>query len=143
MAKSQNNGGRLAPIFIVADEDRQAATRLMAMLPSQWYFVPVSDPAQVVQYADQFATTAVFLADPTNYGRGGTARLLQDLLDQVGKPVVILTEDWNPEVRDRWKRMGAYECAPHPTRAGHRTQTLKDLVQQIVLASLTEQEVGQ
>ena len=123
----------VAPIFIIADEDREASGRMVGSLTPDWYYIPVADPKFVVKYAKQFATVAILLADELPYPQGGTARLLQDLLDEVGKPVVILAELWDPGVAEKWKRMGAYDCIPHPTRTRERIKVLRGTLRKLAL----------
>lgn len=135
MAGKREGPSPPAPIFIVADDERDAASRLIAMLyPADCFFIPVSDPRQVVRYARSFAISATFLAHPVGFPRGGTGRLLQDLLDQVGKPVIVLAEDWSPESAERWKRMGAHACVPHPTRTRHRLKVLNAVIREFMVA---------
>lgn len=126
---------RVAPIFIFADDDGAALNAMMMGINAQWLSVPVSKPTQVLRYARDFATTAVFVADGLDFSKdGGVERLLQYLLD-VGKPVVILTESWSPEVAERWRRMGAQDCLPHPTRTRERFDQLNDKLRELVLAA--------
>jgi hypothetical protein len=125
----------LAPIYILGDDDYEASARLISMLPvGEWTLIPVHQGDLVVRYAEQFATTAVFLADTLAYPAGGIERLLQIVLDEIQRPVVILAEDWTPEIRDRWKRMGAFECVPHPTRAKRRADKVRKLMQAFMMA---------
>ena len=131
------------PIFIVADDEREACGEILRQLYSEWFFIPVYEPRLVVRYAQRLATTAVLLADPINFPQGGSARLLQKLLDEVGKPVVIMTETWEPRSVDRWKQMGAHDCIPHPTRTGKRMEALRTVVQKFGLEALaTARQVG-
>ena len=125
----------VAPIFILADDDRDAVGRMIQWLPRDWYYIPVTEPEMVVKYAREFATTAVFLADRMDSAPQAVPRLLQSLLDEVGKPVVILSELWKPEVADSWKRMGAADCLPHPTRYEERFKLLRSRMQE--LATMT------
>ncbi len=129
---------RIAPIFILADDDREAVGRLVQWLPRDWYYIPVTEPERVVKYAQEFATTAIFLADRMNGRTQDVRRLLQSLLDEVGKPVVILSELWGPEVVDRWKRMGATDCLPHPTRSEERFKLLRGKMQELTLDTLPQ-----
>lgn len=130
----------LAPIFVVVDDDREALNRLIGTLyPSGCFFISVSDPKQAVRYTDNFATTAVLIADPVEYPQGGTARLLQEILD-LGKPVVILADDWSPEISERWRRMGARDCIPHPTRTRERFKHVARLIQDFTYARIKEQQ---
>jgi hypothetical protein len=129
----------IAPIFIFADHDRQAIERILEALPEEWSYIPVSNPKLVVKYAKRIATTAVFLAAPIDYPRGGAETLLQNLLDDVGKPVILMTESWSPEIRDRWKRMGATDCIPHPTRTQERIATIRRKVQDLALTQMNQE----
>lgn len=52
----------------------------------------------------------------------------------VQRPVVILAEEWTPEVRDRWRRMGAHDCLPHPTRSSRRVEKVRQLMQAFMQA---------
>jgi DNA-binding NtrC family response regulator len=124
----------VAPIFILADDDREAIELIQRMLNVEWYYVPIWETRLVVRYARHFATTAVFLADPIEYPDGGAARLLQDLLDRVGRPVVILSEVWSPETAEKWRRMGAADCIPHPTRFNERMEGLRMKMEEFSLA---------
>jgi DNA-binding NtrC family response regulator len=124
---------RLAPIFIIADDNREAIEHIQKRLNVEWYYVPIWETRLVIRYARHFATTAVFLAEPISYPDGGAARLLQDLLDQVGRPVVVLSEVWNPEVAARWKRMGASDCIPHPTRLDERIEGLRSKMEDFAI----------
>jgi hypothetical protein len=126
----------LAPIFILADDDREAIHFIQKWLDVEWTYVSIWKTREVVHYARQFATTAVFLADPIGYPGGGAERLLQDLLDQVGKPVIILAEIWSPEVAEKWKRLGALDCIPHPTRLHHRVEGIRMKMEELALAGL-------
>jgi hypothetical protein len=125
----------LAPIFIIADDDREAVGRLVGWLPRGWYYVPVSDPSLVVKYAGEFAITAVFLSDKLDPSPAGVSRLLQSLLDEVGKPVVILAECWTPDVARRWIRQGAKDCVPHPTRSESRVALLRGKMTELIRAA--------
>jgi FixJ family two-component response regulator len=127
----------LAPIFIVADDDEKACAQLMSLLGLDWTYIPVTDPRRVIRYARQFATTAILLSDQIAYPDGGAARLLQRLLDEVGKPVLILAELWDPELALKWKRMGACDCLPHPTRPYLRAKLLNDRLIRLGLGEST------
>jgi DNA-binding NtrC family response regulator len=122
-----------APIFVLADDDRDALERLIASLNTQWYYIPVWEGRSVVRYARQLATTAIFLSDSIAYPEGGAARLLQELIDSVGKPVIILAEEWTPEIASQWKAWGAANCIPHPTRSEHRLEALRASMQEQIL----------
>ena len=142
MARPRSDADKLAPIFVVIDDDKDAAMKMTGMLyPANCFFITVTDPKQGVRYADCLGTTAVLLADPVEYPRGGTARLLQEILD-VEKPVVILSEDWSPESVDRWKRMGARDCIPHPTRMRRRLKHVARLIQAFTFARIREKQEG-
>ncbi len=123
---------RIAPIFILADDDREAVGRLVQWLPRDWYYIPVSEPEMVVKYAQEFATTAIFLADRMDGPPNDVRRLLQSLLDEVGKPVVILSEIWSSQVVEQWKRMGAQDCLPHPTRTQARVGLMREKMNELV-----------
>lgn len=127
----------VAPIFIIADDDRSALDRLMALLDSERFYVPIWQTRLIVRNAKHCATTAVFLADDIEYPEGGTARLLQQLLDQVGKPVIIMAEEWAPETVVRWKRMGASDCIPHPTRSEQRMEYFRAKLQELSLGAVS------
>lgn len=133
MKANRRSSPRLAPIFVFADTDREASERIFEHLHGEWCYIPVSNPQLVVHYARQLATTAVFLAAPIGYPRGGAAALLQKILDEVGKPVVIMLEDWSPEEKTRWQRMGATDCIPHPTRLNSRLSVLRAKLQELAL----------
>jgi len=125
----------LSPVFVLVDDDREASQRIALVLPSDWFFVPVVNPGFAVRYAKRFQPTAVLLAEPVAYPRGGAARLLQDLLDDAGRPVIILSEDANPEAVERWRRMGASDCIPHPTRSFRRMNVLRRALQDSIARS--------
>jgi hypothetical protein len=127
---------RVAPIFILADDDREAVGRLVPWLPRDWYYIPVADPEMVVKYALEFTTTAIFLSDRMDSPTNNVPRLLQSLLDDVGKPVVILSEICHPEVVEHWKRMGAQDCLPHPTRTEARVGLMREKMNELVRAAL-------
>jgi hypothetical protein len=128
----------VAPIFILADDDREAIELIQKRLHLEWYYIPIWETRLVVRYSEFFQPIAVFLADPINHPDGGAARLLQDLLDRVGKPVVILSETWSPEVVAKWKRMGASDCIPHPTRFVERIEGLRSKMEDFALTRKTE-----
>jgi hypothetical protein len=123
---------RVAPIFILADDDREAVGRLVQWLPRDWYYIPVAEPEMVVKYAREFATTAIFLADRMDGAPQDVRRLLQLLLDEVGKPVVILSENCPPDVVEQWKRMGAQDCLPHPTRSEARVGLMREKMSELI-----------
>ncbi len=135
---------RVAPIFIFADDDGAALNALMMGINAQWLSVPVSKPSQVLRYAKDFATTAVFVAEGLDFSKdGGVERLIQYLLDEVGKPVVILSESWSLEVAERWRRLGAQDCIPHPTRTRERFVRLNEKLRELVLATAGKQADAQ
>ena len=124
-----------APIFILADDDRGAVERVLERLHSEWYYIPVTNPRLVLKYAKRVRTAAVFLADSVEYPRGGSAALLQRLIDEVGKPVIILSEEWSPQVVELWKAMGATDCLPHPTRFEKSFEQLRKKMQGLALSN--------
>jgi FixJ family two-component response regulator len=126
---------RLAPIFILADDDKGALDRILERLHNEWFYIPVANPSVVLKYAKRIDVKAIFLADPVNYPRGGAAFLLQRLIDEVGKPVIVLAEEWTSEIADKWKRMGAEDCLPHPTRFNERMELLRSKMQSLALAA--------
>jgi len=140
MSEKQSPGEARAPVFILADDDREATQRILERLTDEWFYVPVSTPRLVVQYAKRFATTAVFLSDPLGYPRGGTTRLLRELLDEVKSPVIVLTEEWDRAVVAKWKRLGAADCLPHPTRLRGRLETLRAKMQDLALLAQPQLE---
>ena len=125
----------LAPIFVLADDDQGALERILERLNSDWFYIPVRNPGLLLKYAKRVEAKAVFLADPVDYPRGGAAFLLQRLIDEVGKPVIVLAEEWSPEIRDRWKKLGADDCLPHPTRFDRRLELLRSKMQALALGS--------
>jgi hypothetical protein len=127
---------RPSPIFIFADDDRDALDGIFEHLHDEWCYIRVPTPRLVVQYAKQIAVTAIFLAAPVDFPGGGTAALLQKLLDEVGKPVVILVETWNSRIRTKWKRMGAADCIPHPTRVLSRMKGVRSALQGLALGQM-------
>jgi len=133
-AIGQPAGETLAPIFILAESDPEAVRVIQKLLDVEWTYVSVREAPLVVHYVGRFATTAVFLADSIDYPGGGAARLLQDLLDRVGKPVVVMSEVWSPEVATKWKRMGAMDCIPHPGRVHERMEVLRTKMQDFALS---------
>jgi hypothetical protein len=92
MGEVQSPAEGKAPVFLLVDDDREAAQRITLVLQGNWFFVPVYQPAFAVRYAKHFMPTAVLLSEPADYPRGGAPRLLQELLDEVARPVIILTE---------------------------------------------------
>jgi len=129
---------RFAPVFLLVDDDRGAIELIQKMLHVDWYYIPLWEPRLVARYAERFLPAAIFLAEPIGYPDGGAARLLQDLLDRVGVPVVILTEMWTPEAAERWKRMGAADCIPHPTRFVERIEGLRLKMEEFALRRRSE-----
>ncbi|HXX92804.1 MAG TPA: hypothetical protein VEN81_04175 [Planctomycetota bacterium] len=127
---------RVAPIFIIADNDQRAVAGITMSLGSQWFYIPVSHGDDVVRYAKEFTTTGIFLAEqlPCPEGFGGIEHLLQVLLDEVGKPVIILSELWNQDLVRRWKQLGAEDCIPHPTRTDERLNIMKRKMRELILA---------
>jgi DNA-binding NtrC family response regulator len=134
--KAKNSEEWVAPIFILADDDRQATQRILERLHDEWFYVPVSNSRQVVRYAKRFATTAVFLAVPMNYPRGGARALLQQLRDEVAKPVVVMVESLNPEVAERWRKIGAADCIAHPTRFEERMKEFRAKIQELAIQAM-------
>ena len=130
----------LVPIFILADDDREATQRFLERANEEWFYVAVPNPRQVVCYAKRFATTAVFLSEPISYPKGGAAKLLQELLDEVESPVIVLTEEWGPGVTAKWKRMGASDCLLHPTRVVRKMESVRAKMQELALRSVKPKE---
>lgn len=124
---------RLAPIFVIADDDKEAIDRLVTKLNVDWYYIAAWQKHQVVRYARKLATTAVFLADSFEYPNGGASRLLQDLIDKAGVPVVIMSEVWTEEVAAKWRRIGAAGCIPHPTRCEARIEGLRGKMEEFAI----------
>lgn len=134
--------GWVAPIFILADDDQEAVNRILESIHQEWTYIPVANPRNVVRYSKELSVTAVFLAAHMAFPRGGAAALLQNLLDEVGKPVVIMAEEWSPETAERWRRMGAADCIPHPTRQDARMEGLRAKLQDLALAREAERRRG-
>lgn len=130
---------RLAPIFILADDDKGALDRIIERLHTEWFYIPVTNPRVVLKYAKRIEVRAIFLADTVDYPRGGTAFILQRLIDEVGKPVIVLAEQWSSETAEQWKRMGATDCLPHPTRFDQRLELLRGKMQELAIATLPRQ----
>jgi len=125
------------PIFILADEDQPASDRIVSLLyPELFVIVPVTNPRHVLSYAKRLKPHASFLADPIEFQKGGAAALLERLIDEEGAPVIVLAELWAPEVAERWKRLGAAGCLPHPTRVDQRLELVRSRMQDIALASV-------
>jgi hypothetical protein len=131
MAERDSEMDRVGPIFVFGDHDREALDRMLESLPDEWSYIPISNPRRLVQYAKRWATTAIFIAAPLNFPKGGAENLLQQLLDDVGRPVIVMAETWSPEIQDRWKRMGASDCIPHPTRSQERMAIMRKKVQEL------------
>lgn len=139
MRNTDTDTERPVPIFLIADDDGQSIAEMVERLPPEWFYIPVRDARHLIKYAREFETTAIFLADSfADPPRGGVPRLLQELLDQVGKPVVILAEMWDPQTATRWQRMGAFGCIPHPTRRRERLIRMRDTCNEIALAALRQ-----
>jgi DNA-binding NtrC family response regulator len=136
MSARRQGEEKLAPIFLIADDRGDAGERLTEILPSDWFYVPVRNPALVERYSLQFAPTGIFLAEDIEFPKGGAARLLQILLDRVGAPVVILAEECTPEGRARWKRMGAKDCVAHPIRQDRRREGIVEVLRELALGPL-------
>jgi DNA-binding NtrC family response regulator len=132
----------VAPVFIIADDDREAIEGIVRRLNYEWYYIPVWETRLVVRYAGHFQTTAVFLSDGVRYPEGGAARLLQMLLDRVAVPVVILAEVWSPDTVERWKKMGAADCIPHPTRVERRIEGLRAKMEEFALSRPQNSGIG-
>jgi len=128
-----------APVFILADDDRGAVERITELLHPEWFYVTVTKPRLVARYARRLPVTAVFLAAPLEYP-GGTVALLQHLVSAVGKPVIILAEDWSSETATYWKQLGAEDCLPHPTRFNERLEQLRRKMQALALQSSSAAE---
>lgn len=124
-----------APVFVLVDDDREASQRIALILPSDWFFVPVFHAGLAVRYSKRFMPTAVLLAEPVDYPRGGAARLLQELLDQVERPIIVLTEDPSSKSAARWRRMGASACVQHPTRSFRRMDALRETLKDCIASS--------
>lgn len=124
------------PIFLLADDDRNAADAIAHRLyPECYYIVQVTNPRHIRNYAKRMNPDAIFLADPIHYPKGGTDLLLQRLIDEIGKPVIILSELWSSEIVMTWKRKGAADCLPHPTRIDQRLDLLRAKMQDLALSS--------
>jgi len=133
--KLSKNEDWQAPIFIFADDDRGAVERFLERIHPEWYYIPVTNPRLVLRYAKRVRTSAIFLASPIDYPRGGAAALLQRLIDDVGKPVIILLEEWSQEQCVVWKKMGAADCLPHPTRFVRRLEVVRSKMQDLALSA--------
>jgi len=124
------------PLFVLADDDQAAADRIASLLyPGLFFIVSVTNPRHVLSYAKRLKPRAIFLADPLEFPKGGAAALLHRLVEEVGCPVVILSELWTPEGAQRWKQMGAADCLPHPTRFDQRLEVVRARMQEIALTA--------
>jgi DNA-binding NtrC family response regulator len=124
------------PLFVLADDDHASADRITSLLyPGLFFIVSVVNPRHVLSYAKRLKPRAIFLADPLEFPKGGAAALLHRIIEEVGCPVIILTELWTPEVIDRWKQMGAADCLPHPTRFDQRLEVVRARMQELALTA--------
>jgi len=126
----------IAPIFLFADDDFRALDGILEYLHDEWCYIRVPAPRLVVQYARQLSVTAVFLAAPVDHPNGGAAALLRQLVDEVGKPVIVLVEVWSPKIQAKWKQQGASDCIPHPTRVTRRMHRLRSKMQDLALEQI-------
>jgi len=125
------------PIFILADDDQAASDRIVSLLyPELFYLVPVTNPRHVLSYAKRLRPQAVLLAEPIEFPKGGAAALLERLIDEAGVPVIVLTEIWTSECAERWRKLGAADCLPHPTRIDQRLEVVRSRMQDLALASV-------
>ena len=122
------------PIFVLADNDVEALRRLTGIMSPDWYLVPVWDVARIARSARRFSARAIFLADGIAYEGGGVPALLQLLLDEAEAPVIVMAEVWEPAVAEKWKRMGALDCIPHPTRVDARIEIFRSKLQKLALS---------
>lgn len=125
---------RSAPVFLLADDDEAALGRLLPELSRDWFFIPITQSDSVLRYSERFNATAVFLADRIRFPNGGAKRLLGKLVEHSRRPVVILTELWDADAVKEWKRRGAFDCIPHPTRSQERLKRLRETMQKIYLS---------
>lgn len=124
------------PIFLLADDDRAAADAITGKLfPECYFIVQVTNPRHVRNYAKRLKPCAIFLAEPMEYPKGGTDALLQWLIKEVATPVIILSEICSPEAVDHWRRRGASDCMPHPTRFDQRLELLRAKMQDLALTA--------
>jgi chemotaxis response regulator CheB len=132
----ENGSGLKGPVFILADDDRAAADSISGKLfPECYFIIQVTNPRHVRNYAKRLNPQAIFLAEPIEYPKGGAEALLNRLLEEVGTPVIILSELWTSESAERWRRLGAQDCIPHPTRSGLRLEVLRAKIQDLFFAS--------
>lgn len=129
------------PVFLLADDDRAAADGITGRLfPECYFIVQVTNPRHVRNYARRLNPKAIFLAEPIEYTKGGAPALLQRLVEEMAIPVIMLLENWNQEAVDRWKKLGATDCLPHPTRIDQRLEILRAKMQDLSLAVDSEGE---
>jgi len=126
---------RRGPVFLLADDDRPAADAITGkMFPECYFIVQVTNPRHVRNYAKRLAPEVVFLAEPLTYP-GGTETLLRRLVEDPGIPVIVLSEVWSPQVSEHWKKRGALDCLPHPTRFSQRFEMLRCAMLDLALAA--------
>lgn len=124
------------PVFLLADDDRAAADAISGKLYPEYYFiVQVTNPRHVRNYARRLKPSAIFLAEPIEYPKGGASALLQRLLEEVECPVIVLSETYSQESVERWKKLGAAECLPHPTRIAQKLDILRAKMLDLALAA--------
>jgi PleD family two-component response regulator len=124
----------MTPVFLLVDQHREAVYRIQQTLQSEWLYIPLCDPNLAVPYAKRLSPTAIFLADPTSFTESETEKLLRALVEEVKKPVVILVELWTPELAKEWKKLGAADCLPHPTRIMGRMNHMNSKMQEFAMA---------
>jgi hypothetical protein len=96
----------------------------------------------VLSYAKRMNPKAIFLAEPLEFPKGGAPALLKRLLVEVDAPVIILAELWTPDAAEQWKRLGAADCLPHPTRIDQRLEVLRAKMQGIALATVPKPDLS-
>jgi len=134
---SEKPGDWQGPVFILADDDKPAADRIASLLyPGTYFIVPVTNPRHVLSYAKRMKPNAIFMAEPISFPKGGAQVLLRRLIDEVGRPVIVLVELWSPELAARWKGMGAADCLPHPTRSDQRLDLVRSKMQELAISTL-------
>ena len=139
MKRDPNPEEPQGPVFLLADDDKPAADRIASLLyPGSYYIVPVTNPSHVLSYAKRMRPFAIFMAEPISFPKGGALALLRRLIDEVGRPVIVLVELWTPQLVARWKSLGAADCLPHPTRSDQRLELVRSKMQELAIPTLPE-----
>jgi chemotaxis response regulator CheB len=131
-----------APIVLIGDDDWEALNRLTGLLGEQFYILMARNAGELTRFAQKFHPDVIVVGESLPFGREGAEKLLPHLIRRFTAQVIVLSENGTDDSRNRWKKLGARDCLPHPTKYARRARNLERRILEIAYPPIESSGAG-